>query len=121
MTQRDIKLARLAELVGIDNMSNIEKLHRLLNSYDRLQEYYCNGRGYWKGLDVSSYDYDDENSKLFIAEKKHEQKIIDLVKTINPALAVQFQGDPRGYCVKIYRNDEDASKYRDCLSWLFYY
>lgn len=116
MTDRVLKLVRLEELFP-GQWSNIERLHRLLSGYDRLQELLCNGCGWWHGYDVETYNYDmagEEISPIMKAEQRLEGRIIALVVAIDPALTVEFQGDPRGYCVKI-------SQGSNMLSWLFYY
>ena len=123
MRDRDNKLARLGFLY-YDKLDQIEKLHRLLGKYDRLQELLCNGRGWWAGYDVQEYDLDnDEPSPLRIAEQKVEDKIKALVSQIDSSLTVDFQGGPRGYCVRIYTKHAlgDGRNIPDCISWLFYY
>lgn len=125
MKERDAKMIRLTELFP-DKWDEIEKLHRLLTAYDKLQEQLCNGQGWWHGYDVRKYYGDDESldTPLGRAEARHEAKIVELVKQIDPELRVEFQGDPRGYCVKInreLRHSYTDKPYMDCLSWLFYY
>lgn len=121
MTDRQIKWMRLVDLVGWDKMPLVEKLHRKLVSYDRLQEVYCNGQGYWHGYEVTAHtDYDNPDEPIIKAEKRHERRIVELVREINPRFVVRFGGDPRGYCVKIYKDAKSLARH-DSLSWLFYY
>jgi hypothetical protein len=124
MKEKQIKIAKLVEKFGWDAFDEIEKLHRMLVSYDRLQELFCNGRGYWHGYSIDEHtDYDDDTTPIIMAEKRLEQRILDCLKRISSELTAVFSGDPRGYCVRIYRTAEAASKdsHSDSLSSLFYY
>ena len=115
---RTDKIFRLGELFP-GKSEAVQSLHRLLGDYDRLQVLLCNGEGWWHGFDVSEYDQEtEEPSPLRRYEEKQEIKIKALIAEIDPALTVDFGGDPRGYCVRIFSH---VGLYKDCLSWLFYY
>ena len=82
---------------------------RLARKHHRLAEMDCNGEGYIRGkfyrCDGSMPGaYVDQDTTIFTAEgDKVERKIEDICKRLG--LRVEFQGDPRGYTVKVYSGD----------------
>ena len=108
-------LAKLfeAKIAFPENMNTMIKecltLRRLALKHHRLAEYDCNGEGYILGqfirLDGSNPKaYVDADTSIFTAvSDKIEAKINAICDRLG--FRVEFQGDPRGYTVKIFKGD----------------
>lgn len=111
----------------VNDYDIIRKIKRLYHKYQRQAENSCNGIGYVRGqvyycgnIDEYAkrqYGYNvksayitqadlDEGESIFDKEMERiSDKINSLIKYI-PQFKVEYQGDPRGYTVKLYYNDE---------------
>ena len=100
-------------------MSIYMKLRRLAKQHHRLAEYSCNGVGWIKGQCYYNGSIDDYAKRTYgfnvkssyldpeceqdifnLESDKIQDKMIPLAQEINCKL--EFQGDPRGYTVKMY-------------------
>jgi hypothetical protein len=93
-------------------MSALMTIRRLERKVQRLAEADCNGEGYVGGkfyrLDGSTPGaYIGEDSVFTVASEKIEAKIKVLADSVG--LKTEFQGDPRGYTVRLFWNDADIS------------
>jgi len=95
-------------------MAAIMSVRRLERKSQRLNEYECNGEGYFGGkfyrLDGSTPGaYVSEDVSVFDAAlDKVQAKIRAIAEPVG--LAVEFQGDPRGYTVRVSYNGADISQ-----------
>lgn len=90
-------------------------LRRLALKHRRLAEMGCNGEGCIRGKHYTTgnigYEnshfinaYHDSDTSIFDTES---EKVSDKIKAIcdRLGLRVEFQGDPRGYTVKVFKGD----------------
>lgn len=96
-------------------------LRRLANKHHKLAEMDCNGEGVIRGVHYyagsidnyakcrygggvkSAYNNSDSGETIFYDEgEKVETKIKSICKRLG--LTVEFQGDPRGYTVKVFKD-----------------
>lgn len=92
-------------------------IDRLAKKHHRLAEMECNGEGWLHGKHYYAGTIDKQNSQytsayitehrtVFEAETgKVEAKIADLVRKLGAGWRVEFQGDPRGNTVKVFKGN----------------
>ena len=96
-------------------MSAVMSIRRMERKSQRLSEYACNGEGYVNGkfyrLDGSTPGayISDDVSVFDAALDKVQAKIRAIAEPVG--LTVEFQGDPRGYTVRVSYNGADVSSY----------
>lgn len=94
-----------------DIAETLAKVKRLARKHNRLAEYDCNGEGYvngkfWRLDDKAAYV---GGESIFTRESdKVEAKIKALADGLG--MAVKFQGDPRGYTVRLFMGDKDITE-----------
>jgi len=66
-----------------EKMDRFRKLRKMMNSFNQLQVLICNGRGDWRGYDVSKYDCDDPKNTLIIEEKRYFKEMEKVARSIN--------------------------------------
>ena len=97
-----------------ENIEALLTIRRMAKKHDRLAEMSCNGEGTvngkWYRLDGSTPGaYISDDVTVFdVASDKLEEKIGEVVKGIK-GVTVEFQGDPRGYTVKLAYNGSDIT------------
>lgn len=82
----------LARNLGVDDVFVCSLIARSATTHQRRQEEAC------------SYTWANGN-EWDAAEGRLEGRIADLVSQLGPGFSVEFQGDPRGYTVKITTPD----------------
>jgi hypothetical protein len=105
---------------------DLNKLRRLARKHHRLAEMSCNGAGWIRGQayytgQIDEYArrqygagvksaYLDEDCELDVFDRE-SVKIEAKIKTLAAAhgLRAEFQGDPRGYTVRIFNGERDIS------------
>lgn len=93
-------------------MKELMTVRRLAKKHHRLAEMACNGEGFIRGQ-FYSCDSDRGNTAMIttdpdvyvwdVESDKVEAKIKAIADRIG--LRVEFQGDPRGYTVKVFKGD----------------
>lgn len=97
-----------------ENIETLQTIRRLAMRHNRLAEMSCNGEGTvngkWYRLDGSTPGaYISDDVTVFdVASDKVEAKIKEVAAGV-PGLSVDFQGDPRGYTVKLDYNGADIT------------
>jgi hypothetical protein len=100
-------------ILSWEQVQIIKKLRRLAKAYQRQAENDCNGEGFIprKGFftfnDKSAYA-DEERTVFDVESERLHDLIVEEVKDLNTSIAdrqgifnIEFQGDPRGYTVKL--------------------
>lgn len=108
-----LHFARRHPRFSTDDLNLAKKIKRLMTQHTRLAEYDCNGEGWVRGKKYrtdSENAYVNANITIFYAEmKKIEQKIRSMLKG-KRSFSVEFQGDPRGWTVKLFYG-------KDMIDW----
>lgn len=110
---------RVSEALNLDmhsentnqNIKELMTLKRLAGKHHRLAEMSCNGEGSIRGKfyswDSSKYAtspaISDDLDVFNVESDKVEAKIKAICDRLD--LRVEFQGDPRGYTVKVFKDD----------------
>lgn len=122
MKNSESKMMSMMYRLGLDYNQALEilptllTLRRLANKQHKLAEMDCNGEGVVRGRFYSCSPYHslksaasayldkDGEKTIFTAESnKVEAKIQGICDRLG--LRVEFQGDPRGYTVKVFKGD----------------
>ena len=111
-----IEAQMLAQIVSVtetqrEQIARLLTIARLARKHHRLAETACNGEGAvngrWYRLDGSTPDaYPVPDVSVFdLATEKVEAQIQNLVALLGEGWRVEFQGDPRGWTVKVYHEN----------------
>jgi hypothetical protein len=107
------RLERANLIAGDDRVLLLLKVGRLERKNQRLCEMSCNGEGVVNGKfyrcdgSVKGAYLPDGETSIFDAESsKVEDKIRKLVSNSGFGYTAEFQGDPRGYTVRIFTADK---------------
>ena len=106
------------EFLGYDKLQIAKTLRMLMIAYHSLQEMRCNGKGLWGGIKIEDEPPENEGFLSPLEEREHrlERRIVMLANRIFDAPTVVFGGDPRGYCTRIYIEEDGRS--RDVTSYV---
>ena len=104
------RLARLGFNPTDEMVDALLKVRRLERKHQRLSEYDCNGDGYVNGkhyrTDTDAGYVSEDETVFHAAAVKVREKIIETMQgpICSNKWRVEFQGDPRGYTVRVYDN-----------------
>ena len=104
------------EFLGYDKLQIAKTLRMLMIAYHWLQEMRCNGKGLWGGIRIEDETHENEGFPSPLEEREHrlERRIVMLANRIFDAPTVVFSGDPRGYCTRIYIEEDGRSRDVTC-------
>lgn len=83
-----------------ERLNTLSKIIKHSITHHKLSEDYCNGPA---NHYYDDHRYEEWENNLMKRSNNLEKRITYLVSSI-PGLTVEFQGDPRGYTVKLFYN-----------------
>jgi hypothetical protein len=95
------------------------KVRRLAKKHERLAEMYCDGVGYVNGVTYYCGPIDEQTAGMKSAYIEEDWTIFEaesdkveerITKTLPSGFTASFQGDPRGYTVRVMYGERDFSE-----------